>query len=400
MKRILIVSSRELCYYSGSFFLGQMACELERLGAEAVFLELEENGSNFDDLEQYLRNDFHGVVDINSKLPYFVLEDGSPFLDALGVPFFNYILDHPLYHHPGLVFPLKNYHAIAIDGAHQAYMRKWYPHLRTVERLTVAGTPAVNGRPWEQREIQLLFSGTYERESKYEEILRFMGSETASLGRNIRDLMAVPGHVPIEEAAEQILKREYGWEEDAQTKEEQRMFFDRFGCRDFPELMNHLYPVDKILRNAIRRSVLEGIAATGYPLTIMGEGWEETELSEYQHIKFLPSCTIAVSFERIAQAKCVLDINPLFSMGIHDRVTTALANGCLCLTNQNPAAEDALRDGSSCLYYDENHVEELIMRLRGMSCEQMQSVGEAGHRVYLDRYTWEEHARRILAMIP
>lgn len=142
-KRILFVHTRELCYYSGSYFLQQMQKEVAKLGIESQYFSLGQDPSS---LEGILGRHYDGVVDINSKLPYFVLEDDRRFLDVLDAPFYNYIVDHPLYHHPGLIFPLKDYHAIAIDHCHKSYMEKYYPHLQQVAFLPIGATQSRLGR--------------------------------------------------------------------------------------------------------------------------------------------------------------------------------------------------------------------------------------------------------------
>ena len=139
--KILFVHTRELCYYSGSFFLKRMQEAVSRLGIESEYIALEDQ-QDLDRFEHRIGEHFDGVVDINSKLPYFVLDDDTRLLDALGAPFYNYIVDHPLYHHPGLVFPLQQYHAIGIDHRHCAYMKKHYPHLQQAAFLPLGATAA------------------------------------------------------------------------------------------------------------------------------------------------------------------------------------------------------------------------------------------------------------------
>ncbi|MBQ1902605.1 MAG: hypothetical protein II169_08685, partial [Lachnospiraceae bacterium] len=156
--KVLLISSRELCYFSGSFFLDRIQEELEKI-CDVERVEFSE--TNLDALQACLEKRYDAVLDINSKLPYLVMDDGSRFLDQLQAPFYNYILDHPLYHHPGLVFPLKDYHAIAIDKRHQAYMKQYYPHLKTVEYLPLGGTADLHPVDYKDRRIDLLFAGTY-----------------------------------------------------------------------------------------------------------------------------------------------------------------------------------------------------------------------------------------------
>ena len=91
-KRILFLHTRELCYYSGSYFLQQMQKATAEYGIKSEYMSL---GEDYSALENLLGRQYDGVVDINSKLPYFVLEDDRRFLDVLGAPFYNYIVDHP-----------------------------------------------------------------------------------------------------------------------------------------------------------------------------------------------------------------------------------------------------------------------------------------------------------------
>ena len=181
-KRILFVHTRELCYYSGSYFLQQMQKEVAKLGIESQYFSLGQDPSS---LEGILGRHYDGVVDINSKLPYFVLEDDRRFLDVLDAPFYNYIVDHPLYHHPGLIFPLKDYHAIAIDHCHKSYMEKYYPHLQQVAFLPIGATQSrlADVIPYEKRQIPLLFLGTYESKDGMLEKFRALWDWTESILR-------------------------------------------------------------------------------------------------------------------------------------------------------------------------------------------------------------------------
>lgn len=66
------------------------------------------------------------ILDFNSLLPRMVLDDGTPYVDRLAGPFFDYILDHPLFHYQGLSSGVKNLHAIVLDEAQQKYVEKYY----------------------------------------------------------------------------------------------------------------------------------------------------------------------------------------------------------------------------------------------------------------------------------
>ena len=72
MMKILLISSRELCYFSGSFFLDCIQKELEKL-CDVERVEFSE--TNLDALQACLdSDDYDAILDINSKLPYLILD--------------------------------------------------------------------------------------------------------------------------------------------------------------------------------------------------------------------------------------------------------------------------------------------------------------------------------------
>ncbi len=504
MKRILIPHTRELCYFSGSFFLDRIGEHLEKNGCLVDRLELSggtskglTGGSDFAALEDCLKNTYDAVLDINSKLPYLTLDNGEPLLDCLGAPFFNYILDHPLYHHPGLSFPLKNYHVIAIDQRHAAYIRRWYPHLKNVSCLPMAGTVALSyagsaqtekqkeitqeyPELWERggngkRSIEILFSGTYLPEQIIREEMRAQGEEMYGLMQLLADRWN-PAKETMEDAVLAFMEQrpdcfiraaqELGRSSDLEREQESSFAVmeeltdernisspDRTnrgtdpgmsasvmpnGRKDpamptsvmpngrkasamsasvirFPEWMNRLYPVDRLKRYEKRYRLIEAVAKRGLPLSIMGEGWEETELAYLSNVKLLPPRPMAMSFEVFADAKIVLDCNPLFFEGMHDRVPAALLNGALCLTDMNPAAAPELRNGEQLFYYAPDHPEEaveLLCKLLEPTEEQGYSRGigkaeelggseitVAGEAVARANYSWEAHGKKLLSIL-
>ncbi len=219
-------------------------------------------------------------MDINSKLPYFVLEDDRRFLDVLDAPFYNYIVDHPLYHHPGLIFPLKDYHAIAIDHCHKSYMEKYYPHLQQVAFLPIGATQSrlADVIPYEKRQIPLLFLGTYESKDGMLEKFRALCRKTfADLKRSGRNFMILAWRfLEVMLAGKGIGKWRAGRDTNGRSPGghcgSEKLQAGAYGTRDFAVLMNYLYLIDKYVRNARRHKVLSYVADLKVPLTLVGEG--------------------------------------------------------------------------------------------------------------------------------
>lgn len=382
--RFLIPHTRELCYYSGSFFLEKIAEKLEERGQEVLFLELSDDFCDYDQLEKTLDSSFDCILDINSKMPYMMIDDNTRLIDVLDTPFYNYIVDHPLYHHPGLYFNLNNYHAIGIDQYHCEFMKKHYPHLAGVDYLPLGATRSIEITDYSERTTDLLIPTTYEEEHDILFTLRDMGDNFYSLGMDLVDLLEYG--TPIENGLEKLLT-------------DKKQCCQDYNCRDFAELLNHLYPVDKYVRFSRRRKVVEAVGKAGIPATIIGDGWITTDLSEYKNLTFLPGRAITVSFSMMANSKIVLDINPLFAKGVHDRVTTAMANEALCFSDMNLNADSLLEDGKNIISYSSHDLTDLTDKLIHYIKKPAPEISRAGYNFYESNYSWDCWTDKFIKLV-
>lgn len=370
-KKILIIHTRPLCYYSAEFFLDRLQEAFEALGHEVVRIDLPEDEETFDSLEKLSGESFLFVLDINSKLPHLMLSDGTFFLDSLKAPFINYILDHPLYHHPGLNIPLKNYHAIALDGYHGAYIKKHYPHLRSVSCLPLAGTPALDPMPFSERKKELFFAGTYIKpyilDNEYKRLCKTFGFEYEKVYKDLYDLWD-PYNEPLEEALEKYLKDNPG------------------DTCSFPELLNRLHHLDRRKRNENRLGILREVSKL-FPTVVVGEGWED----ELFGLKPLP---YANALQLHSVYRYALDISPAFLDGIHDRASNALASGCLLLSNM--ACKRGPKKGEDYLGFSGTDVYRAVESLKSLGEEKEQEMSRRGNDYYNKNLTWSNLEKKII----
>lgn len=385
--KVLIPHTRELCYYSGTFFLKKIAETLESDEVSVSFFELSDEDADYNILETVADEGYDCIIDINSKLPYLIMDDGRPFLDSLKIPFFNYILDHPLYHAPGLGIPLKNYHAIAIDRYHQAFMQGQFEHLQSVTYLPMPGTKASKEIPFEDRKNGLVFSGTYEMEDSILYDIRDKGQLTYDVSLDMISLMDDLDY-RAESALDKVLIDRFSSIEDG---------LQAFGFDRYYMLLNHLCRADKYVRFKRRRETIEALGQAGIPMTVFGSGWELMDIDRFKNISTRPHMTIAVSFEILANSRLVLDINPLFAAGLHDRVTTAMANNCVCLTDMGLEATPYLADNVNIVTYSTHDKADLIEKIDGLMSNQTRAfdIATAGRKIYDERLNWQFHARNL-----
>lgn len=392
MPRVLIIHTRELCYFSGSYFLAKISEALEREGVEVRLVEVSEEDSDFDVLESLVGEQFDAIIDINSKLPYLELDDGIRFLDKFECPFFNYIVDHPLYHYTGLSFPIKNYHAIGIDKSHTQFMSDYFPGLQSVSFLPIAGSQSINSIDYYDKDIDVLFMGTYENiDEQYAFLVKQPPLEQQLvkwLIERLDDMSCGINNVPIES-----LIREY-------LRLNDQTLLD-YKVDSIARLANHCYLADKIVRSSKRLRIVSQLGKSGVPLTVVGSGWNNTNIAEFDNIKVRPPVDMAVSFEYIRRAKIFLDINPLFPNGLHDRVPSAMANHALAISDMNPPEELGLVDYNNYVHYDSNNINELVTTINRLLSDTTitKNISDSGYMLYNKMFNWEMHAKKLMAIM-
>lgn len=94
----------------------------------------------------------------------------------------------------------------------------------------------------------------------------------------------------------------------------------------------------------------------GLPVDIFGAGWEQT-FGDVESFRFHPP----IRFDAIAQhmrgRTVILNFDPNWDDGFHDRVYTGIGMGCRILTNANGAARELQRPAGSLAQYNVNNPE-------------------------------------------
>ena len=205
MKKILLFQMNGIAYDSTRFFSSCLGKALENAGIEVTWFDFQRQ--TMKDLEALCGQSFDAVIDYNSKLPGAVLDDGTPFLNHIQAPFYNYILDHPVYHHANLSVLLENYHVICIDDDHNKYISKWYPHIKSVHTLSVGAAKAENAVKSEQhRKEGILFPATYLNPRDYYELITALPDSMQKYTKAVLDCLLSDTHCTFEAAAMQVYK--------------------------------------------------------------------------------------------------------------------------------------------------------------------------------------------------
>lgn len=381
-QKVLIFSSREICYSSSNFFAHQLGAAFEELGFVADICELSPEEDLDGKLEPLLAETYRVVVDFNSMLPRMELEDGTPYLDRLNGPFFDYILDHPLFHYTGLTSGVKNLHALVLDEAQTRYVSDYYPKVAGVHMLPLGATRALYEGEKEQ-ECRILFPGTYDRPEDVYEVVKASPEPICGMMKRLIERRIEKPLIPMEEA----FRGELAAGGVALLPEQ------------FAVFMNSMYAVDAYVRDYFRKEALDRLLKAGIPVTVMGEGWSKYSYKDEHSLRRERSVPFALSFERIAKAHILLNVSPIFNRGMHDRIPAGMANRTVVLTDENPYLKSRFADGKNLCFYSLECMETLTEQAERLitNRELRAEIAENAYQTFETYHTWKHRAKQILA---
>ena len=381
-EQVLVFCSREICYSSGNFFAFQLGAAFEELGYEVTVCEFTKEDDFDEKLGPFIGRKFRLIVDFNSLLPRLAMDDGTPFIEQLDGPFYDYILDHPLFHYNGLVSKGKNFHAIVLDENQCEYVRRYHPQIKSVHMLPLGATKALfDGQ--KNAADHILFMGTYDKPEAVYEIVKASPEPIKSIMKDLIERRIADPLLPMEEALRLNLKTSC-----VQLSE-----------KEFAVYMNNMYPVDAYIRDYFRKAAIDELLNKKIPVLVVGEGWEKYDAVNPRYLTCERPVNFELSFEKIAHEQLLLNVSPIFNRGVHDRVLAGMANRAAVLTDENPYLNMHFKDKQNIALYSLNKLETLSTLAGELmeSKELREEIQKNAFAEFVLRHTWRARAERLLS---
>lgn len=375
------------------YFADCLASALMSLGAAVRIFDFQKEGE--EGLKALSGRSFRAVIDFNSKLPRVRIDD-VPLTELIDAPFFDWILDHPLYHHDVLkaVRLSSDFHVLCLDEGHAAYVRKWYPAVRSADMLPLGcSKPAGSMR---KRKNRLVFCGTYFDPQEIMRCIENSPDEIRDRSRAMIQLMLADPDMTDENACGTV----YG----------------KTG-QDFPMKMQMNFLADTYIRFYYREQIIKELADAGVPLDVYGANWEifrnkfsttnttNTMITTgtcgtcgagfYSEVSYSESLKIQSGYSM------VLNMMPWFKAGAHDRVFTAMSGGSMCLTDESDYMEANFEAGKDHVSYDLRNIGEIgniVCNLLN-SPERINEIAICGQEKVMKSHLWVNRASRLLEHI-
>ncbi|MCR5271583.1 MAG: glycosyltransferase [Lachnospiraceae bacterium] len=384
MKEILFFYTKSICYNSMYAFVNSMVKTLREMGHYCETC----TATRPKDLEIYFGRHFDAMVDIDSTLPLMKNDDGEYCLDKIDAPFYNYLLDHPLYYHTALSSKIKRQHVLCIDENHVSYVEKYYDNIQSATFLPLGmmGYEEQLILPLEEREMPLLFTGTYTSEKTFYSRL---GKYPQNVEQEIVDIILSMVQNP--EMTLEKTMTSYIMEKGLKDPGEK-----------MAELCNRYYLADMGAAASIRAKVIRILLGAGIPVTVCGHGWNKLHCKGEEHLKIIPEKNYMEAVELAYRTKILLNVMPGFKAGIHDRIPTAMGHGAVSCTDGTQYLDEILVNGKNYLKYDIKNLKELpdIIRENLDNQKHLQEIADEGHRIAKELFTWKKRMEEWTQSLP
>ncbi|MCR5467825.1 MAG: glycosyltransferase [Lachnospiraceae bacterium] len=385
MAKYLFFKLKAVSYQSYLYFADSLAESLKRLGDTVLFFDSEKEP--LENMERLTNESFDAIFDFNSALPKVTMDDDTYFLDHIDSPFYNIILDHPLYHHDSLKHKLKNMHVLCLDERHAKYIKDNYPHIKSVELFAMTGQTAAKTIPYKDRKYDVLFTGSYTSSNEILDALCKIPPFMQKITLDVIDIMKADASLQVHEALNTVLPE----------IEDSDIILEHY-----PLHVQGCFLADTFIRAYKREEVLKTLVKADISLTLCGNGWEKfKDVASKENVTILDEIPFSDTFSLMQNSKISVNIMPIFTHGTHDRVYSACLNSSVCVTDKSSILEKQFVDRQDICFADISRptsFSDIISDLL-LSEEKAVAISSNGF-IYADKnHTWDSRANTLKSLI-
>lgn len=358
-----------------SYMLEGMAVELQHRGYIVTIC-------NWDDVEQFKKQKWDICISSQAINMTFEVQADK---------YVTWLVDHPVLLNERLIMhrDMDNLWIGCVDQTHVTYLKDVIDY-HNVFYLPHFGGISDKIKKYKERNIEIFFPASYLDIEKFvnENTEWRTGAVKVISDLAINELKKNNG-ISVVQATKNVLEQ-MGETVDKQLIAECMEVFGSY--------------VDTYICRYYRTCVVKSLLDEGLQITVAGSGWSDFK-EKYQYKDSLNILSDNMSYEEvldcIGNSKIVLNVFPWFKNGSHERVTSALLNGAICLSDQNEYTKKYLKDESSAILYDRNNPQNIAKKIRYYleHQDEAEEIAQNGKKVAMENMTVKNSVDKILKVI-
>ncbi len=310
---------------------------------------------------------------------------GESLWDRLQIPVYDILVDHPVNYDAHLRNPIRQLHAVLIDRKHEAFVREVYPQVRYTHFVPLGGVEQTGHKPFADREIDVLFTGSGHDERPYLRIPFLPEDGAAMYCEVMREIFMNPTTV-----TEEAVRRYVGNAGLALSEQEMLELYDKayLSC-------------EWNARRHFQLEIMKQLGSAGIPVTIYGGRWQDDAHVFSDSIHIAERVPLEECVKLPCNAKICLNILPWFKDGAHDRIFDAMINGAVSVTDTSDYLLERFDHGRELVFYELNNLPQLSENIRWLlhNPDQAERIAQRGYMTAVLYDTWEKRLEKLLSFM-
>jgi hypothetical protein len=316
-------------------------------------------------------------------------QEYGPVFKKFGITFASLYVDNPVHHLPRLAPPQAQYIAFFLDRTHQAFMQAMdqtgaFAHLGFLPpgANTLAAPVDVSREAYGERDIPILFSGTYRGEP--ERGWLDMPTAVCNLLNAVAERMAADGSLWIGAALRDAL--------------------DSGGVMLTPEFLRSIAPVLRFVQLFAeayhRNAFLDVIGPAGIVVQTVGKGWAPL-CERYPSFSYLGEGSFEETLQLLRRTRVVINVNNGFVSGGHERVFAAMAGGAAVFSERSFFYDEVFADGEDMIMFKTPVQPDVAARLQHLATDldYGAQIAANGYAKTQAHHMWINRARDVVEVV-
>ena len=378
MKNILLVKTLSQ-YGSVDNYIDKIAAGIRKAGCNTCVLDVWSLASPMHFNHVLSTCQFDVVLDVNGMLYKYGLPEELP----QGTIYGTYLCDPPKPLSRQLKTADDRTVVFSCDNDFRSYIERFYPNVKHVDFIPLSGEAYPGYIPFENRDLDIIFTGTYEEPEKIKEnaLEQMRGrEELVKLAEDMFEDIIINSHHTLEACLSSVL--------DRQNR--------KISKGEFDEWMGGLMGVHWYARSYFRDKLIRTLLEAGMQIDVFGNGWD-TFCCGWKENLVIHEGGFYAARKALANAKIALNIMPWFKDGFQERIASAMLSKTVAITDGSKYIQDNFEDGKELVIYSLDDIGALADRIRYLLAHPKEAEKIAG-RGYekIQNHTWEKRAHDML----
>lgn len=296
----------------------------------------------------------------------------------------GWLVDDPFFHEGRLVGSAgTGAYVLTVQDAFTQRIREMYTKFDEVKTLYHGGFSSESVLPWEEREMDIFFPGSYTTREAAWEKLKAMDGVMGSVAQKVAQRLIQNGQART-------------WDEELRSYLDEIQF--EMSEDEFQTLLRAFYPLDEFQRVCMREQMLETLLKAGKHVSVVGKGWNSYQGEGAGNLEVLSEEGVDITeVVRYMQHSKIVLHNINFVTGLHERIFTAMLAGAICVTRRYELLESFFEEGKEIATYSSDDPRQLVAVINDLLSNpgRAAAIAAAGRRKALQKHTWKRRGEQI-----